>query len=429
MPTFVGLDVCLPDPETADHSRLCYCEAAVTTERKGVEIRESLIRNLPLRPLIADLTDRLRLDEKPPAKINFPGDETSLIERQVRRHADELTRFFGDRSIQTFQGRAAAFPYSASPPIRLVLPLLLNPDLDVKSIIKRARGWDSIEAPLAGCLALVAEGRVAPPANVALLSHAPARCGNMREAALAGAELTAVQLTADGSDLGLRVRAWLELDLTAEAPSIEQQLVKWPTEVGQGNSPLWCLYPELEEKARQIARTFQLAPEAIHCAAPETVAMGAARYAAVRFRRHLDGTRFERVKIERLMPRTLGVVGCNRQGDLFWRRILDAGTPLYQSGTEKMLIDAQGIPDPPILMLAEAARPTLVPPPWIAQSQWTRYELALFATEQIQMQRRPSERLDYTLNIDFENPSGPFAWTKKTLEVSLQQLNRGDRHV
>lgn len=72
-------------------------------------------------------------------------------------------------------------------------------------------------------------------------------------------------------------------------------------------------------------------------------------------------------------------------------------------------------------MLAEAAHATHVPPRWIAQPDWTQYELALFATESIEQEGAASRRFKYMLGIDFNNPDGWLAWAMKTIVVCLVQ--------
>lgn len=432
MPTFAGLDFSLSPPADAgvdDRSgaddvpavarghHVEYAEFAVRNNALQKEHQECLAFALP--PLVAALAGPLRLPDGPPPDFKFAGDEAKLIEPRTHAYADALDPFARQRTWERLDRLAAAFPYATPPPVRLVLPT----SIPVRAAFnpRNVDRWTSLEAPLAGCVALVAARQIVPPATHWLLNHIP-RTGQSACPGGPAAELTAVQVLADGTKLKLRVLAWKELLYGSESPPIEEQLAGWPPAVpglrGTG-ALLWCLHPGLEAFARVITQALPLPADSIHQADRGTIAIGAARYAAFTVRKPLEGTVFRELTIERIAARTLGVVGQNRAGQLFWRRVLETGTKLDKSAKAQLRVQAAGIASSPIIMLAESTRPAVKPPAWLSQSQWSDYGLSLFASEFIQMQGRPAAGTPYRLDIDFANPAGPFVWAQNSITVRL----------
>lgn len=440
MPTFAGLDFSLPpsadagadDRSGADAVRAAarghhveYAEFAVENNVLQQKHQESL--SFPLPPLVGALAEPLQLAGGQLPNVTFPGEEIRLVKPRAQAYADALDPFARQRAWERLDRLGVAFPYATPPPVRLVLP----DSIPVRAAFnpRNVDRWTSLEAPLAGCVALVAARQVAPPRTLWLLNHAP-RVGRSSCPGGPAAELTAVSVVAEGVKLKFRVLAWQELLYGTESPPIEDQLAAWPADVPGLRDPgtlLWCLHPGLKAFAQVIAQALALSPDSMHEADRETIAVGAARYAAFEKRKPLDGTVFRELAIERITARTLGVVGQNRAGDLFWRRVLEAGTKLDRPAKAQLQVQAAGIATSPIVMLAELTHPAAKPPAWLPQAQWSPYGLSLFATELIQMQGRPAGGTPYRLEIDFANPAGPFVWAQNSITVRLVTMPAAHR--
>ena len=240
--------------------------------------------------------------------------------------------------------------------------------------------------------------------------------------AATGAELTAIRMETHDNQLNLEVLAWRELLASSTTLSIRDQLAPWPCNLSTTGEPLdlWVLQPCLEPIGQQVAATLGLAEGALRVLPPETVAKGAARFAAMAVHGRLcgdqsyQGTEIKRVETRRLCPRSVGVVGESRTGDqYYWRRLFSGGTPLHTTITSELAAGTRALPT--FLVLAETANPFQDPPLWLPQSKWRDFSLQLYALKTIRRRTQTGET--GTLRITLRDPAGFLAWNERIVDV------------
>lgn len=308
-------------------------------------------------PLVEVLNDIIGRDSKTSAL-----DDDKRLLMHVKRFAGH-ERGHGNPKLW-----ALVHPYRTSPPVRRVLPVLLGAAEINRYNDAGGRNHVAIEAPLAAAVQLAAEKPLALPANLLILHGTPAL-----------AELTAVRLSADGSELQLAVRAFCELN-GPEAPWDEplrgfaERLAKEPAE---GAWQLRCIGGHLEPQAQSVARALGIAASDVFIEPADCAALGAARYALQRLERNLHGTMFDKLQIQRVTPRAIGLCGVNRHGDQgehCWHRLFPAGTSLPAHATVRLELKKA----PTLLVLCESPAGEVGKAAWLTNRMWEQHRRQIY---------------------------------------------------
>jgi hypothetical protein len=383
-------------------------QAVVDQEQGDFELRDSQPLPPELAASFATLRDHLRVGDETLA-LEFPGDEKAPIRPILQECCNKIDA--GTGSLVRFDKVGVAFPYGLSPTVRRMLPLLVHEKED--DLNGRCYG---LESPVVASLEMLATGRLAslfPAESLLFLGHASG-----------GAELTALRVALADNQLQLDVLAWCALPLTADETAIDGQSGDWVRRlVPAGQAPprrLCILRPGLESVGEQVAAAIGLPGTAIEILADRTVADGAARFAALAVQGRLCvgsdycGPEIRKVEVQRLCPRAVGVLGGNRAGDWFWRRLFAGGTQLRSLAACDVEMGDRNLP--PHVILAECAAAASDPPLWLPQSRWQDHGMQLYTLKNIQAGawRGGNRKLRFTMR----NPAGPLLWNNKTVEVT-----------
>jgi len=362
------------------------------------------------RFFLQDLGKRLELDEKSDEKMPVFSSPGAIVERlrpQTNSYSEVLRQ--NTQALGSCNKVGVAFPYAVSPPIRQVLPELLGKK-DVAS--QRRLG---LECPMAACLELVATGAIPCPKQPKTLLF----LGETDR----GAELTALRVVANEKQLSMDVLAWREIQ--AEPP--ETEWANWPPELFAAGAAepidLCVIHSSLQQLGQEVAKALGISREATRFleADAAAAARGVARYAAIEEQGYLlvddayDGSRIEELKIQRILPRPLGIIGANGAGKQFWRLLFAGGTLFGTSAASELVIEMEHLPT--FFAFAVVTRCMQSPPSWLPQSAWRDYGLQLFALR-TNPGNIPAKRK--TLRISLQSiPLGPVAWNDKVLDLRV----------
>jgi hypothetical protein len=101
---------------------------------------------------------------------------------------------------------------------------------------------------------------------------------------------------------------------------------------------------------------------------PHAVAIGAIRHGGLLTNQLWVGNRIDRLEIKRASPTSLGILGTNRVGEWFWRRLIERGTILGQEPIRAGLnLEAASIER---MVIAECPDPLLAGRRWLSQDEW-----------------------------------------------------------
>jgi hypothetical protein len=390
-------------------------QAVVDQEQGDFELRDSQPLPPELAAAFANVHDHLGVDGETLA-LEFPGDEKVPIRPIVQECCNKIDASTG--SLVRFDKVGVAFPYGLSPTVRRVLPLLVHEKEDDLN-----GRYSALESPVVACLEMLATGRLTALSSgesVAFLGDA-----------VGGAELTVIRLALADNQLKLEVLAWRELPLTADETAIDGRAGDWARHFTPPKQTPPCrlciLRPGLESVGEIIAVALGLPGTTVAVLNDRTVADGAARFAAMAVQGRLcvgpdyAGSEIRKVEVQRLCPRAVGILGGNRAGDWFWRRLFTGGTSLQAAATCDVEIGDGSLP--PHVILAECASDRPDPPLWLPQSLWQDHGMRLCTLKSIQAGtwRGGNRKLRFTLR----NPAGPLLWNNKTVEVTAVASNKG----
>jgi hypothetical protein len=384
---FTGLDMCSP----------------VWVLQKAELAEDLLVAQTPARmtissqPVFPVLNARLRLTNNV-TRIEYEGGEDSWIEDLLAGYVQEFRRQAGE--IQAFP-LGIALPNGVAPPVRRLLPKLLGFSRE------RLNRYVAVEAAAAASVSLLGTGRIALPAEVLFcLDVAP------------GVELTAVRMSLGGSELRLELLASVECEWSSPLPRLVEELAEWKRifawQPGAGLQ-VWST-AAAAATAQRVAEGFGMPPAAVQQLDATALADGAARFIACRLNYAAHALRLDcrSIHIDRVCSRPLGVVGHNGSGQLFWRLLFSAGTPLVKDRPAESRIVVDRAIDPPVLMLAECEVPLRQPPRWLSQADWEEHPLRVFTSKNVQYlgQDRPT-----SLDISLRNQFGPLLWNRNVVSA------------
>jgi len=313
-------------------------------------------------------------------------------------------------------------PYATLPAVRRVLPVLFD---------GRAISWEdrqdlsrmpsqtkldrdgarlfAIEAPLAGCLDLVARNRLALPAGLFVLTGGPA-----------GGELTVVDVRREGDRLELDVRFSCGLgDLSEWSPSGGPRATLIP-DCPCASASLQCAVygRHLEPVVERIASHWQLPAGACLQEEESSLAVGAARYAALCFKGTLHGCQGDicRLQVGHVCPRGVGVLATGKEGGSFWHQVVPAG--------RRLPCDL-----PPLRVTGKAPHRVVFAErcgqgnaTWLAQRQWSGHGLRWFGSAELPAAAEAEGR---HLVLRWNNPSGMVGYGWSDLAITADGRQAG----
>jgi hypothetical protein len=382
---FAGLDLCAP-------AWRC-CEAGVQPSDVKFLPRHAETIAVDLPELFTVLNRTLKASSELPELRNRNWDTDTIIRRSLQSYADELHGFV--RAQSGAEKICVTFPYTVSRAIRRALPLFVNED----ALATQKRRYLAIEAPLAVCLELVATQHIELPADVLVLT-----------AAESGVELTSIHLTARQTELHMSVESCREIRLSAADPPIAEQLRRGPPSpvAGERDSGphVYVVGTEGKDVAREVCRVRGIPESRLTVLDPHSASLGAARYAAFISQRVLHGTVYDKIDMPRVSARAIGVLGTNRSGAMFWRKLFAAGGR-YESSHARVAVSHEQLRQPSLtLVLAECTNADCEPPSWLAQSDWPRYDLQFLMSKTIGRPRSESSREQQFIEFGLKPPVG-----------------------
>ncbi|MFV1968183.1 MAG: hypothetical protein ACC628_22400 [Pirellulaceae bacterium] len=325
------------------------------------------------------------------------------------------------RAMRSWKIAGLTHPYHAVPAVRRALKRLVETTFGAM-----------IDAPLASCLGLLADGQLTAPANVLILTGSPQ-----------DPELTAVGLTLADSDLEMRVCASVQLPVQAESAAFTARGSTFEAQLSRYPLTSWELRvcgQELTEIGSRVASQLGVPPTADGADAT-AAARGAAGFAYYQHqifeaRRNnrmpattFPGTDITSIRVHHIFPRSVGIIGAgSRPGEAFWRRLFEAGQSL-ETRPDLVLPAGHGVPE--VVMLAEwdddgkddllwASDPSDANDfrsLYLYSSYKTPPELNDKLTAVVREGDESGDEREVPLIFTVENPSGMERWSEQLLHV------------
>ncbi len=212
----------------------------------------------------------------------------------------------------------------------------------------------AIEAPIALALESIWQSRIEvdPPCDV-LLTGLPPRL-----------ELTAARIN--------RVERTLKIEITDYAAihggpaGYKDSLRHFGRDTARGRLIHAGRPVEALAIARELGRS--PGPADVDDRGELAVAIGAILHGGLLLERQWVGQQVSQLEIERTAPVAVGVLGTNKAGEWFWRRVIDKGSPIRKEPTCAGL--NTGGPAPARIALAECPHRDYADRLWLIQDDW-----------------------------------------------------------
>jgi hypothetical protein len=255
---------------------------------------------------------------------------------------------------------AVAFPYQAPPVVRNSLHNLFDRG---KLGEHRKERRSAVEAPIALAVECVAQSKVKleakSPSRVLLLTGADPWL-----------ELTAARLT-------LQPDKALRIEITDHAAVDPRDFPRSLRHFGGAHACNRLFHAGNEPDALRIAE--ELARPSGRCKVEvadlgrHAAAIGAVRHGGLLEKQQWVGREINQIDIVRTAPVAVGILGTNRDGEWFWRRVSDKGTALLPAEWSSVL--SFDTPASARIGLAECPHPDFAARRWLAADQWAEASL------------------------------------------------------